>query len=51
MTRAARRWLVALVEGRVCHTCSNGIIEPRMLALASECQPCRIRRIDKESHP
>lgn len=51
MTRAKRRFLLALVEGRICDTCHDGIVEPHMLPWSGECAPCRVRRIDKEPYP
>lgn len=49
MTWAKRAWLIALVEGRVCTACGQGIVSPAMLAWTSECDPCRLRRVDREA--
>lgn len=46
MTRGARRWLLALVEGCICGTCRVRIVEMHMLPWSSECQQCRVRCIE-----
>lgn len=47
MTRVKRRYLLALVEGRICRTCHNGIVSPEMARWTNECGPCRVRRLDR----
>lgn len=49
MSRGKRRYLLALVEGRICDTCGQGVIEPHMLPWSSECAHCRVRRVDREA--
>jgi hypothetical protein len=41
VTRGKRRWLVALVMGRLCQRCRNGIAPPWSV----ECFSCRERRV------
>lgn len=49
MTRGKRRWLLALVEGRICDTCVNGIVSREMLPWTRECGRCRVARVDREA--
>jgi hypothetical protein len=51
MTKSARRWLVALVEDRICHTCKQDIVSREMLPWSGECVRCRLIRLDKEPYP
>jgi hypothetical protein len=44
MSRAKRRYLLALVEGRVCEGCGSAPCDE----YGPECGPCRVRRIDAE---
>lgn len=50
MTRAARRWLLALVESRICATCRLRIVDPHMVPWSRECAPCRVRRLGLEDY-
>lgn len=47
MTKAKRRYLLALVDGRICETCGHGIVSPAMFVWVSDCGPCRLRHIDR----
>jgi hypothetical protein len=48
MTKGARRWLLSLLEGRICDTCGNGIVSPEMFPWSGECGRCRVARVDRE---
>lgn len=51
MTPAKRRWLLALVEGRVCSTCRNGTIDCCIMWwFRVECEACHARRVEAERH-
>lgn len=46
MTRAKRRYLLALVQGRVCRWCKSAVAAWDYRG--PECGPCCVKRIDRE---